>query len=112
MDNAIHLSITSRTSYLAKRTICLPQPIRRDITILNGVEAGNYKKLGTKVKDMKDCLRRACNSQEGNIALMVDNACYSISCYKLHECELEPQQNDEVKTAAALYRIIGKPEII
>ena len=112
MDNAIQLSITSITSYLAKRTICLPQPIRRDVGILNGMDAGNYKRLGTKVKDMKDCLRRACNSQEGNIVFMVDNACYSISCYKLHECELEPALNDEVKTAAALYRIIGKPGII
>ncbi len=90
MDTAIQLSITSITSYLAKRTICLPQPIRRDVTILSGMDAGNLEKLGTNVKDMKDCLRRACNSQKGNIAFMLDNVCVSFSCHKQHECELEP----------------------
>jgi cysteine sulfinate desulfinase/cysteine desulfurase-like protein len=113
MDNAIQLPITSITSYLAKRTICLPQPIRQDVTVLGGMDAVKaFEKLGTKVKDMKDCLRRACNSQKGNIAFMSNTDCFSFSCHKLHECELEPKLNDEVKTAGALYRIIGKPGII
>ena len=75
------------------------------------MEAGNFKKMATKVKDMKTCLHRACNSQKGNIAFLLEDTCYSVSCHKLHSCELEPADTRGTKTAGALYRVIGKPEV-
>ena len=57
---------------------------------------------------MKDCLRKACNSQQGNIAYFFQNVCFSVTCAKLHSCDLEASENSGVKTYGALYRIIGK----
>lgn len=71
------------------------------------MDAGNFKKLGTKVKDIVECLHIACNSEEGNIAYLLDSTCFSVTCHRLHSCDLEPLENVEVKTAGALYRIIG-----
>ncbi|XP_028395057.1 cadherin-related tumor suppressor-like [Dendronephthya gigantea] len=90
----------------AKRTVCVPQPIRHDVTILGELEAGNFKKLSKKAKDMSDCLRKACNTQQGNIAYLSGQLCFSVACFKLDSCELQPIQNSGTKTAGALYRII------
>ena len=94
-------------SFSARRTICLPQPIRQDVNVRGGMDAGNFKRLGS-TKDMNECLRKACKSQAGNIAILIDNACFSVSCNNLHSCDLKPEVNSGIKTAGALYRIIGE----
>lgn len=95
-------------SLVAKRTVCVTQPIRHDVTILGELEAGNFKRLSKNAKDISKCLRKACNSQQGDIAYLSGNLCFSVTCFKRESCELRSIQNSGIKTAGALYRIIGK----
>ena len=85
----------------------MPQPIRHNVTVLGGVDAGDFRNLGT-TKDMSECLRRACDTKEGNIAYLLGKRCFSLHCNKRHSCDLETEENSGIKTAGALYRIIGE----
>ena len=85
----------------------MPQPIRHNVTVLDGLHAGDFRRLGT-TKDMSECLRWACDTKAGNIAFLLHKACFSVQCNKLHSCDLETEENSGIKTAGALYRTIGE----
>lgn len=94
-------------SFQAKRTICLRQPSQVGVSILGGMEAGNFVQLGA-ASNINDCLNMACDSQKGNIAFLLRQTCFSVHCYNIHSCELETVHRAGVNTAGAVYRIIGK----
>ena len=91
----------------AKRTICVHQPSRTGVTLIDGIEAGNFKNVG-EAESIVECLNLACNRQTGNIAFLWGKTCYMVTCKQKNRCGL--LSDASMKTKGALYMILCKLE--
>lgn len=68
---------------------CRPSVISYDVTLRGGLSAGQYTPIG-HVDGMEACVNLCCKRNTCDIALMLRDSCYSITCASEELCEEVP----------------------
>ena len=64
------------------------------------MRAGNYTPLG-KATHLQDCIGRACDLNEGHLALMLGQYCYSVMCHNQRICQTIPAKPTHLRPKVA-----------
>ena len=68
---------------------CHAGVISYDVTLRGGMSAGNFTPHG-KVGSMETCIEKCCRQADCNAAMMLKDACFTVSCQKDELCEKKP----------------------
>jgi len=79
---------------------CQARKIYNNATLLGGMRAGNYTPLG-KATHLQDCIGRACDLNEGHLAIMLGQYCYSVTCYNQRICQTIPAKPTHLRPKVA-----------
>ena len=83
------------------RTCLASEPISTK-TLRGGTEAGLYTRHG-QVERYEDCIDFCCGNRSCDIAMTINNECYSVACFNRYTCEvIESEENKDVKTLVSL----------
>jgi len=66
--------------------VCVPGMAVYNVTLSTGLGAGTYNRLG-QVSNVQECIDKICEKGEGDIAYLLNKACYSIKCFDVDSCE-------------------------
>lgn len=64
---------------------CAQSPIRQNVTLRGGINAGSFKKLAQFVA-MQLCIRLCCEEKGCDVALMSGKNCYGVQCFSEELC--------------------------
>ncbi|XP_002155707.1 uncharacterized protein LOC100210596 [Hydra vulgaris] len=79
---------------------CQARKIYNNATLIGGMRAGNYTSLG-KATHLQDCIGRACDLNEGHLAIMLGQYCYSVTCKNQRICQTVPAIPSHLKPKVA-----------
>lgn len=68
---------------------CHSGVISYDVTLKGGMSAGNFTPHG-KVGSMEKCIEKCCIQKNCNAAMMLKDACFTVTCNKDELCEKKP----------------------
>lgn len=68
---------------------CRPSVISYDVTLRGGLSAGQFTPIG-HVDGMEACVNLCCKRKTCDVALMLRDSCYSITCASEELCEEVP----------------------
>lgn len=85
---------------LLRPSTCQARKIYNNVTLLGGMRAGNYTPLGRAVH-LEDCIGRACDLNEGHLALMLGRYCYSVMCSNQRTCQTIPAKPSHLRPKVA-----------
>lgn len=68
---------------------CLQSPIKQNVTLRGGINAGSFKKLAQYVA-MQLCIRLCCEEKGCDVALMSGKNCYGVQCFSEELCTAVP----------------------
>ena len=81
---------------------CLASEPMSTKTLRGGTEAGVYTRHG-QVARFEDCVEFCCGNRSCDIAMTLNNECYSVACFNRYTCEvIESEANKDVKTLVSL----------
>lgn len=81
---------------------CLASEPTSTKTLRGGTEAGLYTRHG-QVERFEDCIEFCCGNRSCDIAMTINNECYSVACFNRYTCEvIESEENKDVKTLVSL----------
>ncbi|XP_048590274.1 uncharacterized protein LOC5501396 [Nematostella vectensis] len=89
--------MVSKTPMSMPKFKCIPGSIEHDFTLSGGIEAGTFQDVGT-MASMSDCASACCGKDTCNVAFMVMNHCYLVTCYNAKTCKTVPAKNAKYKT--------------
>ena len=100
-----HEIISDEKSHVTilKTSQCSADKIVQNVTILDGIKSGNFTYLG-KVDKMQECIGSACELGKGDLAFMLGNYCYSVSCVNARVCETIPAQPSKFRPKVAFLK--------
>ncbi|XP_065651596.1 uncharacterized protein LOC101240327 isoform X2 [Hydra vulgaris] len=75
------------TEQFTEKLQCLATKINTGVTLRGGLNAGNYTDVGT-VLDMSMCVKLCCVSEKCDVALMINQSCFIVTCYSKKKCEM------------------------
>eukprot|EP00112_Aurelia_sp_Birch-Aquarium-sp1_P020371 Seg523.12 transcript_id=Seg523.12/GoldUCD/mRNA.D3Y31 product="hypothetical protein" protein_id=Seg523.12/GoldUCD/D3Y31 len=87
--------ITSRTEEVTSKKLfsadgsCHAGVISYDVTLRGGMSAGNFTPHG-KVGSMETCIGKCCIQKNCNAAMMLKDACFTVTCQRDELCEKKP----------------------
>ena len=92
-----------------KPKLCPYGKVEYNTTIRGGLAATNYK-YGGKVADISECVERCCELDDCDIAFIVSNECFLLSCQSENLCESVPAVATELnpKVVRILHPGLGK----
>ena len=73
---------------------CRPSVISYDVTLRGGLSAGKFTPIG-HVDGMEACVNLCCKRNTCDIALMLRDSCYSITCASEELCEEVPAPSSD-----------------
>lgn len=85
---------------ILRPSTCQTHKIYNNVTLLGGTKAGNYTSLG-KVEHLEDCVGRACDLNEGHLALMLGKYCFSVTCHNQRVCQTIPAKPSHLSPKVA-----------
>ena len=97
--NAIN-SIPVKPAPVLRPSTCQARKIYNNVTLLGGMRAGNYTALG-RATHLEDCIGRACDLNEGHLALMLGRYCYSVMCNNQRTCQTIPAKPSQLRPKVA-----------
>ena len=65
---------------------CLKSPISYNVTLRNGIRSGYFRDQG-RVENMDECIRKCCDSDTCDVAFMLKQRCYLVTCYTKKGCQ-------------------------
>jgi len=89
-----------KQSPILRPSTCQTRKIYNNVTLLGGTRAGNYTSLG-KAVHLQDCVGRACDLNEGHVALMIGSYCFSVTCHNERVCQTIPAKPTHLKPKVA-----------
>ena len=89
-----------KQSPILRPSTCQTRKIYNNVTLLGGTKAGNYTSLG-KAEHLQDCVGRACDLNEGHVALMIGRYCFSVTCHNERVCQTIPAKPTQLKPKVA-----------
>ena len=85
----IFFSVLPQKISIGNGISCRPSVISYDVTLRGGLSAGQYTPIG-HVDGMEACVNLCCKRNTCDIALMLRDSCYSITCASEELCEEVP----------------------
>ena len=85
----IFVSVLPQKISIGNGISCRPSVISYDVTLRGGLSAGQYTPIG-HVDGMEACVNLCCKRNTCDIALMLRDSCYSITCASEELCEEVP----------------------
>ena len=73
---------------------CRPSVVSYDVTLRGGLSAGKFTPVG-HVDSMEACVSLCCHRNTCDIALMLRDSCYSITCVSEELCEEVPAPSSD-----------------
>ncbi|EDO45526.1 predicted protein [Nematostella vectensis] len=88
-----HKIVSDRLPHMTilKTSTCSSVKIHTNVTLLGGIKSGNFTALG-RTKNMQECIGKSCDLPSGDMAFMLGNDCYSVTCYSDRQCQVIPAQ--------------------
>ncbi|PFX33592.1 Tolloid-like protein 1 [Stylophora pistillata] len=71
---------------------CRASAAHNDVTLVGGINAGKFTDLGN-ADNMSICTQRCCMKNACDVAFMLENECYGVSCLNESLCESRPARN-------------------
>ena len=65
---------------------CLNSPISYNVTLRNGIRSGYFRDQG-RVENMAECIGKCCDFDACDVAFMLKQRCYLVTCYTETGCE-------------------------
>lgn len=94
------VKLSEKPAPVLRPSTCQARKIYNNATLLGGMRAGNYTPLG-KATHLQDCIGRACDLNEGHVALMLGQYCYSVMCHNERICQTIPAKPTHLKPKVA-----------
>ena len=66
--------------------------IKKDVTLIGGINAGKFEDLG-KTSDMNSCIKRCCAKSTCDVAFLLEDECYGVSCLSNALCKTRQAKN-------------------
>ena len=90
-----------------ERSLCIAKNNVENVTLVDGIGAGNFTDLG-HVSDMSDCVSRCCSDSACELAFRIEDDCYGVTCYSEHSCRTRSARNAmSLKPMIAFVRDVG-----
>jgi len=83
------------------RVDCKESRIDKNITLIEGRNAGRFLKANKSISNMKQCVAQCCGVGGCDLAFMVNNQCYSVICTSLESCAPKKNTDGKMKTMVA-----------
>ena len=71
---------------------CLKSPISYNVTLRNGIRSGYFRDQG-RVENMRECTNKCCDSNDCDVAFMLKQRCYLVTCYTKKGCQTVPARH-------------------
>lgn len=91
---------------------CVSTRIKVGATLRGGMKAGNFTDVGI-VEDAKVCVNLCCVSETCNVAMMVNERCFLVSCFSTKLCQMTRSLTSLYQSSLAYIQrkpLIGKKE--
>ena len=59
-----------------------------EMTLANGLDAGNFTKIG-RTELMDTCIGKCCKIKSCEVAIQMDNVCFAIQCHSKETCKIQ-----------------------
>ena len=82
---------------------CLDSPISYNVTLRNGIRSGYFRDQG-RVENMGECIRKCCDSDRCDVAFMLKERCYLVTCYTKKGCQTVQARNSMFRPRVAHVR--------
>jgi len=66
---------------------CISTEVQPGVTLRGGLNAGNFTHIGT-VPSMKTCVHLCCAKSRCDLAIVLNDQCFALSCYTPSLCEM------------------------
>ena len=83
------------------RVDCKESRIDKNITLIEGRNAGRFLKANKSISNMKQCVAQCCGVGGCDLAFMVNNQCYSVICESLESCAPKKNRDGKMRTMVA-----------
>ena len=71
---------------------CLSSPISYNVTLRNGIRSGYFRDQG-RVENMGACIQKCCDAEDCDVAFLLKQRCYLVTCYTKKGCETVPARH-------------------
>ena len=71
---------------------CLSSPISYNVTLRNGIRSGYFRDQG-RVEKMGACIQKCCRTEDCDVAFLLKQRCYLVTCYTKKGCETVPARH-------------------
>lgn len=90
----ISLSVLPQKISIGDGVSCRPSVVSYDVTLRGGLSAGKFTPVG-HVDSMEACVNLCCKRNTCDIALMLRDSCYAITCVNEELCEEVPAPSSD-----------------
>ena len=81
------------------QSLCSHTSVMRSVGLRSGLRTGKFTYIG-ELLDIKACLKICCDYPNCDIAFMLDQSCYTVSCVNEKACRSVPYHQHKYSTAA------------
>ncbi|PFX18862.1 hypothetical protein AWC38_SpisGene16742 [Stylophora pistillata] len=78
---------------------CPHSAIQRDVGLRRGLKTGRFAYIG-ELTDITKCLKVCCRDRECDVAFMLDESCYTVTCANKSVCHSVPYHQHQYSTSA------------
>lgn len=90
-----------------QRSLCKAKNSAENVTLVDGIGAGNFTDLG-HVADMNDCVSRCCANSACELAFRIEDDCYGVTCHSERSCRTRSARNSmSLRPMIAIVRDVG-----
>ena len=90
-----------------QRSLCKAKNNVENVTLVDGIGAGNFTDLG-HVSNMDDCISRCCGDSACELAFKIEDDCYGVTCYSERSCRTRAARNAMIlRPKIAFVREVG-----
>ena len=79
---------------------CLNSPISYNVTLQNGIRSGSFRDQG-RVGRMGECIRKCCEARDCDVAFMLKDSCYLVTCFTKKGCDSVPVRHSSFQPRLA-----------
>ena len=81
------------------KSLCSHTSVKHSVGLRSGLKTGKFTYIG-ELMDITACLKICCNYPDCDIAFMLDQSCYTVSCVSEKACRSIPYHQHKYSTAA------------
>ena len=81
------------------QSLCSHTSVKHSVGLRSGLKTGKFTYIG-ELLDITACLKICCNYPDCDIAFMLDQSCYTVSCVSEKACHSVPYHQHKYSTAA------------